>query len=230
MQDLSWFFVIGLAVIVAIAIIIFKIFRGTRTDVITLPAAAFDGAVSVERAIKQRRSIRKYSDKPLVLTDVAQMAWAAQGLTGDDDHGRGVSSAGALYPLETYIVVGNVTGLAAGIYSYHPALHTLTKKMNGDKRKELSDASLSQEWVLTAPASLVLCADYKKTEGKYRERAARYVHIEAGAAAENVYLQAESLGFGTVLVGAFDDVHVQQVLGCAQRIAPLCIMPFGKKQ
>ncbi len=91
-------------------------------------------------------------------------------------------------------------------------------------------AALDQDWVRRAPAALVLAAVYERTEKKYGGRGQRYVHMEVGSAAENVYLQAESSGLATVLVGAFDDAAVRQALGLPENHEPLGIMPVGHER
>ena len=161
-----------------------------------------DGRMPLERAILLRRSVRDYRDEPLSLGDVAQLLWSAQGSTSPRGF-RTAPSAGALYPLEVYLVAGRVDGLAPGVFRYRPDGHELLKVFEGDRRAELASAALGQSWVKDAPASIVISAVYEKTTGKYKERGNRYVHMEAGHAAQNVCLQAVALELGSVVVGAF---------------------------
>jgi len=135
-------------------------------------------------------------------------------------------SAGATYPLEVYVVAGNVTGLAAGIYHYKPQSHEITHETSGDRRQALAAAALGQSMIEDAPLSLVIAAINERTSPRYGERTERYVAMEAGHAAQNVYLQATALGLGTVVVGAFDDGGVSRVMGLGQA-RPLYIMPVG---
>ncbi|MCX7927631.1 MAG: SagB/ThcOx family dehydrogenase [Candidatus Omnitrophica bacterium] len=194
---------------------------------IKLPAIQTTGKLSVEQAIFKRRSVREYKDAPLSLEEVAQLLWSAQGITTKWG-GRAVPSAGALYPLEIYLVVGNVEKLTTGVYQYNPKRHSLIKIVDGDKRLALSASSLFQTAVKNAPVSLVICAQYERTKQKYGERGERYVHIEAGHVGQNIYLQAESLGLATVAVGAFVDEAVKKVLNIKEE--PLYIMPVGKRK
>jgi len=196
---------------------------------ITLPAPALKGKLSVEEALHRRRSVRDYTQGALSLAQVSQLLWAAQGITQRAEGLRTAPSAGATYPLEIYLVAGNVNGLAAGIYRYIPARHALLRTAEGDVRAKLRDASLGQPWVREAPATLAIAAVYARTASRYGGRAQRYVDIEVGHAGENVYLQAESLGLGTVAVGAFNDGEVKKVLGLKKEEAPLYLMPVGKK-
>lgn len=197
-------------------------------EIITLPGVREDGTVSLEKAIKMRRSIRDYQITHLSLTEISQLLWAAQGVT--EDHGglRAAPSAGALHPIELYVVAGSVDGLDTGVYKYKNTQKGLSKIVGGDKRRELSDASLAQSWVLRAPANIVICGVHERVERKYGERAHRFVSIEAGAVAQNIYLQAAVLNLGTVLVGTFDDAKVATIIGAAKGEVPLAILPVGK--
>ena len=196
---------------------------------ITLPSPALKGKLSVEEALRRRRSVRDYTKGALSLAEISQLLWAAQGITLRAEGFRTAPSAGATYPLEIYLVAGNVNGLAAGIYRYIPVRHTLLRTAEGDVRAKLRDASRGQPWVREAPATIVIAAVYARTACRYGGRAQRYVDIEVGHAGQNVYLEAESLGLGTVAVGAFDDAGVKQALGLKKEEEPLYLMPVGKK-
>jgi SagB-type dehydrogenase family enzyme len=194
---------------------------------IKLTQPQYRSNVSVENSLLQRKSVRSYLDEPLTLDDISQLLWAAQGIT----HSRGfrtAPSAGALYPLELYIVVGNVAEVAAGIYKYKPEHHELLKIVGGDKRTELCHAALNQRAIKRAPAVIVFCAVYSRTTSKYGQRGIRYVLIEAGHSAQNVCLQSVSLGLGTVPIGAFNDDRVKKIVHCEADEDPLYIMPVGK--
>lgn len=190
-----------------------------------LPAPRSTGSTSVEQALASRHSVRAFRRGPLTVAQVSQLLWAAQGIT----HGglRTAPSAGALYPLEVYLVVGEVEGLAPGVYRYAADQHAMRQVANGDVRESLSVAALWQESVGHGAIALVFTAVYERTTGKYGERGVRYAHIEVGHAAQNVYLQAEALGLGTVIVGAFNDAAVRKLLRLADEEQPLAIMPVG---
>lgn len=194
---------------------------------ITLPEPLFKGKILTEEALKRRRSVREYQDKPLTLEEISQLLWAAQGITGEYGM-RTAPSAGALYPIELYIAAGRVDGLAAGIYRYRPKGHELQKVAEGDKRGDLYQASLEQESLRDGAAAVVIAAVYGRTTRKYGGRGIMYVHMEVGGVAENIYLQAVSLGIGTVFLGAFDDEMVKKVVNMAEGEEPLAIMPFGR--
>ncbi|MHC1635207.1 MAG: SagB/ThcOx family dehydrogenase [Candidatus Methanospirareceae archaeon] len=195
---------------------------------IKLPEPRYDSETSIEEALLKRRSIRAYKEEPLTLAELSQLLWAAQGIT--DERGfRTAPSAGALYPLEVYVVVGEVENLPKGVYKYKPHEHELIMVAEGDRRVELCDAALSQSPVKDAPVVIVFGAVYERTTRKYGERGIRYVHMEVGHAAQNVYLQAVSLGLGTVVIGAFYDEEVKHVVNMTEEEQPLYIMPVGRK-
>lgn len=196
------------------------------TRMIPLPSPAEANGLSVERAIGARRSVRDFADRPVSLDAIAQLLWAAQGVTSSDGR-RSAPSAGALYPLETYVAAGHVVGLDAAVYRYHPQTHSLVPHRAEDVRADLARAALGQRWMADAPAVLVITAVYERTRRKYGARTERYVHMETGHAAQNIYLQAESLNLGTVMVGAFRDKEVRTVLDLPPREAPLALMPVG---
>ena len=195
---------------------------------IKLPLPRYDSTTSVEKALLERRSVRDLRDEPLTINEVSQLLWAAQGIT--DSRGfRTAPSAGALYPLKVYIAIFNVKGIAKGAYKYNPHKHELVKVKHGDVKNELTLAALGQYWIRKGAAVIVLSAVYERTTKKYGERGSRYVHMEAGHAAQNIYLQAQSLNLGTVVMGAFWDDAVKKIMNMHDEEHPLYIMPVGRK-
>jgi SagB-type dehydrogenase family enzyme len=199
-----------------------------ESDMIPLPAARRDGGASIERVLAERRSVRQYRDEQLSLEAAAQLLWAAQGVTRADGSRRTAPSAGALYPLEAYLVAGSVQGLEPGVYRYVAGRHALVRVHGGDVRAALADAALAQRSITEAPASIVLTGVHARTRERYGDRTTRYVDMEVGAAAQNVALQAVSLGLGCVYVGAFRDATMTQVLRLPADHAPLAILPVGR--
>ncbi len=196
---------------------------------ILLPPRKTDGAMSVEQAIEGRRSERDFQSRPLSLACLAQIVWAAQGITDEGGELRAAPSAGAQYPLDVYAVVGQggVEQVEAGVYRYSPQQHSLRLLSEGDMRQSLSQACLGQRYMAEAPLSLIITAEYDRIRDRYGERGIRYAHIEVGHAGENIYLQVEALGLGTVMVGAFYDDEVAKALGLPSDHAPLGVMPIG---
>jgi SagB-type dehydrogenase family enzyme len=200
-----------------------------RTAAVALPAPRLDGGAPLERALAERRSVREYARGALTLAQVAQLLWAAQGVT-QRDGARTAPSAGALYPLELYLVAGEVRDLAPGVYRYGPGKHQLLPIATGDRRRGLCDAALAQECVAGGAAVFVFTAVERRTTRKYGPRGVRYVHIEVGHAAQNLALQATALGLDSVTVGAFDDAAVARLLQLPEGEAPLYLMPVGVRQ
>ena len=195
---------------------------------ISLPEPRRDSAYSLERAFVERRSVREFGDAPLSLAQLAQLAWAAQGVVAASGR-RTTPSAGALYPLELYIVAANVKDLAAGVYRYEPARHRLAPVAEGDRRRRLADAALGQAWLAQAPLVFVIAAVERRTTAKYGQRGVRYVHMEAGHAAQNILLQARALDLDAVPVGAFSDAEVQAVTALPEDTRPLYLVPVGRR-
>ena len=190
---------------------------------IRLPKPKEKGSTSIEETLHQRRSVRDFRKGPLGLEQISQLLWSA---SGKNLYRRTAPSAGATYPLEIYLVVGEVEGLEKGIYYYSPSRHTLERKKEQDIRNPLSSASLEQRMIERAPINIIIAADYGRTTGHYGQRGMRYVHMEVGHVGQNISLQAIALGLGTVMIGAFDDDRVREILGIDEE--PLYIIPVGK--
>jgi len=207
---------------------VFYVFTPTKVTVseteLKLPKPKYRGEVSVEEALLRRRSIRDFKDEYLTLEQLSQILWAAQGITSEWG-GRTAPSAGATYPLELYVVVRKVNGVENGIYRYSPKDHSLVKVKLGDYSTELMLASGGQQWVKDASVNLVVTADFSRTTRIYGERGRRYVYLEAGHAAQNVYLQVATLELGCVVVGAFNDNQVKRILETTYE--PIYIIPIG---
>jgi len=209
-----------------------------RQTIIKLPSPQLKGKVSLEETILRRRAVRRYRREPLDLSQLSQILWSAQGITGTKGF-RAAPSAGATYPLEIFVFVGKQgiivseakqapEELQAGIYHYEVDSHSLSLHTPGDLRPDLARAALDEEFIVKAPVDIVICALYHRTSYRYGRRGERYVHMEVGHVGENIHLQAVALGLATVEVGAFHDEEVRTVLGVDEQIKPLYIMPVGK--
>ena len=198
---------------------------------IVLPKPSLDGKVSVEKAIQQRRTIRDFKETPLSIPHLSQLLYAAQGITDPKGAGRSAPSGGARYPLDIYVIVGKkgVEGLGEGIYHYTPENHSISSMNNKDLRREIGSASLGQMWMAGASVMFVITAEYRRITGRYGDRGIRYAQIEAGHVGQNLFLQAEALGLGAGIVGAFNDTEVVKVMGIPREHEPLLIMPVGYK-
>lgn len=219
----------GLTLIGAKGWALAKIEQSYQEDVMKLPLPTWEGKVSVEQAIKQRRTIRRYGSRALNADQLSQLLWAAGGITENKGYKRAAPSAGALYPMDLYVVVGEggVASLKAGIYHYEAGKHGLSPVAQGDMRSLVAQASLSQMWMAKAPLCMVITAEYSRVMGKYGRRGIRYAMIEAGHMGQNIFLQARALGLDAGIVGAFDDNRLIEVMGIPSTHEPLLVMPVG---
>lgn len=188
---------------------------------IDLPKPKTKGTVSIEEAIAGRRSKRNYSSKALSNEQISQLLWSAQGITEARSGHRAAPSAGALYPLEVYLVKED------GLYHYIPKGHKLELMKSEDLRPGLAKASWGQSFISQAPISIVICAVYSRVTSKYGLRGNRYVEMEVGHVAENVHLQAVALGLGSVAAGAYSDEAISRLLELPKNEEPLYILPVG---
>jgi SagB-type dehydrogenase family enzyme len=199
---------------------------------VSLPRPSFDGKISVEKAIKGRRTVRDCSEKGLPLNTLSQLVWSGQGITDPLENKRAAPSGGALYPLDLYVLIGEngVEKMEGGVYRYLPKEHSLLPIAKGDRRREIALASLSQMWMVRASVIMIITAEYRRITGKYGERGIRYALIEAGHVGQNLFLQAEALGLGAGIVGAFNDSEVSNIAGLQPKHEPLLMMPVGYKK
>jgi SagB-type dehydrogenase family enzyme len=196
--------------------------ESSESALVKLPSPKLDGPVSVEKALAQRRSIRTYKDEPLSLAQVSQILWAAQGITDAKSGKRTAPSAMASYFLELYLISGEVSGLPEGMYKYQAKGHELVEMAKGDVKTKLFEAA-GQAPIRKAPAALIIAGDSE------RSKKPEWMHLEAGHAAQNVYLQAVSLEMGTVVMAGFKPEEVAKALNIPETEKVIFIMPLGKK-
>lgn len=190
-------------------------------ETIKLPRPDTEGQVTVAQAIKHRRNIRNFTSEPLRLDQIAQLAWAAQGITDEKTGSRAAPSAGAIYPMQLHIV------LPDGLYRYNPESHSITKTVNKDIRRNLHLAAFSQSIVSKALCSFVISGSARKIEAKYRNKGERFICLEAGHIAQNLQLQAVALGLGSATIGALDSKNVAKVCKLDPLQEPLYIICVG---
>jgi SagB-type dehydrogenase family enzyme len=196
--------------------------KGTKmAAIITLDKPDTKGTMTLEQAIATRRSRRHFLSESLSLTQIGQLCWSAQGFTSGRGY-RATPSAGATYPLELFMVSDD------GLFYYLSVKHQLERLRDEDMRSRLASAAWGQEFIEDAPITLVFTAEFSRTTQRYGQRGIRYVYMEAGHAAENIHLQAEALGLGSVAVGAFDDDSVSKVLSLPEQFAPVYMVVVGK--
>ncbi len=199
------------------------------TSKVKLPTPEIEG-LSVEEAIRRRRSERYFADKAISLEQLAQVLLSADGITYSSNGWdfRSAPSGGALYPVEIYVIARNVDTLTDGLYHFQVSDNSLELISEGDFSRQVYKAANEQEAMGSSPVTLILTARFDRSTVKYGDRGYRYVYIEAGAICQNIYLEATSLGLGTVAVGAFDDDALNRLVGVdGANEAALLIMPLG---
>lgn len=194
-----------------------------------LPAVTEPPDLAVASAVGQRRTLRDYADRPLTLAELSWLLSAASGISGDGGL-RTAPSAGAQYPIETYISISRVDGLEPGIYHYVPHHHALDLVRAGSFGGDLMLAALGQEFVRQAPVVVVLSGIFQRVRWRYRERGYRFALIEVGHIGQNLYLAAEAAGLGTCAVGSFVDDALNGLLGLdGVDEAALMVLPVGPR-
>ncbi|MDH4129140.1 MAG: SagB/ThcOx family dehydrogenase [Spirochaetota bacterium] len=183
--------------------------------------------ISLKEALSVRRSVREYHNKQINFLELSKILWSAQGITSSDGY-RTSPSAGAIYPLEVYVVVGNVDGLDSGVYKYKAFENGIIKIADGDKRDDLMNACLEQEWLKYTSAIFVISGVYDRTYRKYGDRATRYIYIEVGHVGQNILLETISLNLKSGVVGAFYEDELKKLLKMPEEEEPLYVLAVGK--
>jgi len=210
-----------LRIIILLLSIIFTSVAGAKMVTLSLPTPKIEKAVYLDEAIQKRRSVRRFSAKALTDYQISKLLWAAQGITDTHNDFRAAPSAGALYPLELYLIKNN------GVWHYLVRNHSIEQINEKDLRSSLANAALEQSCVAQAPIDIVIAADYNRVTKKYGERGIRYTHIEVGHTTENLVLEAAALGLSSITIGAFNDDKVSNLLNLPHNETPLYIIPVG---
>ncbi|MEA2062214.1 MAG: SagB/ThcOx family dehydrogenase, partial [Gemmatimonadota bacterium] len=203
-----------------------------EAETVELPEPQTTGGRPLWETISARRSFREFTDKPVNLITLSQLLWASQGITGrmHDFELRSAPSAGALYPVETYLVANQVESLEPGLYHYNIRSHGLERLRKADLREELMQAGLMQPVLSECAVAFIWTAVVKRSRWKYRQRCYRYIYLDAGHIAQNLSLAAEALGLGSCLVGALFDNEVGcllEVNGADETVLYMCAVgPF----
>lgn len=179
------------------------------------PAGEPSQTMSLDQTLKQRKSIRDFQDRSISLGQLSYLLWASSGIqrTEDGYEFRTAPSAGALYPIETYVVANNVKALEPGVYHYGVQAHQLEQLVQHDFRQQIAGAALGQAMCAAAAAVFVWSAVFERCKWKYGQRAYRYIYLDAGHIAENLALAAVSINLGTCEIGALFDDHVNAIVG-----------------
>jgi SagB-type dehydrogenase family enzyme len=180
-----------------------------------LPSFELYKPLSLDRALRQRKSIRHFQDRGISLGQLSYLLWASMVIQRIEDgyEFRTVPSAGALYPIETYVIVNNVKKLDSGVYHYSVKSHELELLKEGDFRRQIAAAALGQGICASAAAVFVWSGVFERCKWKYGQRAYRYIYLDTGHIAENLALAAVSLNLGSCEIGALYDDHVNAIVG-----------------
>ena len=180
-----------------------------------LPAPAFPSSVDLREVVSRRRSVRTFAKKAVTLGQLSTMLWASAGITRRTANFeyRAAPSAGALYPIETYLVANNVEGLEPGVYHYPVRKHVLQQLSKGEFGKAAAEAALDQDIAAGAAVDLVWTAVFARSVWKYRQRAFRYVYLDCGHIAGQLSLSAVALGLGSCNIAAIYDGEMNALLG-----------------
>jgi len=195
--------------------------RPSMLKIIQLPTPVLTGPVSLEEAIARRRSVRTFTDQKLSFVSIGQLAWAGQGITDKQRGFRTAPSAGAIYPITLYFATGE------GLFVYKPEEHTLEATTNQDLRPALARAASNQEAVAQAACNVIVTGSVRKVAAKYRHSAERFMLLEAGHVAQNILLEAVSLGLGAVPIGSFDINQVRKVCTLPRTLEPVYLICVG---
>ena len=172
-----------------------------------------EGGAPLWDVLMDRRSVRHFKDAPMTKSELSQLLWAAQGITNQGSGFRTAPSAGALYPVETYLVVNSVEDVEPGVYHYAVDKHELDQLRVGDFRLPVAQAALDQEMAYHANVVFIWTAVFERSRWKYKQRAYRYVYLDAGHMAQNAALAAVALNFGSCQIGALYDDEANALIG-----------------
>jgi SagB-type dehydrogenase family enzyme len=220
-----------LSLVMALGFSLGNLTTGFGAEAIKLPPPATKGTVSVEEALQNRRSTRKFANRSLELAQISQLLWAADGINHPQGK-RTAPAARAASAVDLYLVVGErgVTNLAPGIYRFLVADQALELVEKGEFRPAVAKACNAQAWITEAPAIVVITGEYARCAVKNGDKAQMFTHMESGFVAQNLFLQAGALGLGAGIVGGFNDKALAQALKLSQNDVPLLVMPVGYKQ
>jgi SagB-type dehydrogenase family enzyme len=207
---------------------IYKSYPSSRT--VQLPNQLQEPNILFADVLKRRRSIRVFSTHSLSKVELAFLLWASTGIQRIE-HGyefRTAPSAGALYPIETYIAANNVEDVKEGIYHYDIRNHRLEEVKVGSFGDALAHAALGQAMCADASVVFIWTAFFRRSKWKYGQRAYRYIYLDAGHIAQNLALAAASITCGSCQVGAFFDDEINLILGVdGKEESSICLSVVG---
>lgn len=200
-------------------------------DSLTMPE------ITLAQAINQRKSLRKYSNKPLSLQELSFMLWATcwvkeyHSTIYNEFTRRNVPSAGSRHPMECYLLINKAESVQPGLYYYHPLEHTLIKiNTSSEIAQEIYQACLEQSMVIEDAVTFIFTAVPYRASWRYQQRAYRYLYVDVGHIGQNVHLAAEAIQAGACMIGAFVDEAMNHCLGLDEKEEfVIYIAAVGKK-
>jgi len=171
--------------------------------------------VTLNEALHKRKSVRRYAAKPVSREQLSYLLWAVAGVQRSEGsfHFRPAPSAGALYPIETYIIANNSEDMAKGLYHYAVRPHALEELRPGDLARDIVRATMGQRMHGEASVVFIWTAIVQRSRFRYHDRSYRYIHLDAGHIAQNLALAAVSQGLASCQVGAYFDDEVNALVG-----------------
>jgi SagB-type dehydrogenase family enzyme len=179
--------------------------------------------------LMNRKSIRDFSEKSVNIQELSYLLWASTGIQRKEfgyDY-RTAPSAGALYPIETYLIINNVEDMPKGVYHYLIKDHSLEELKLGGYYFEIAKATLDQEMCATAGIVFIWTAIFNRSKCKYGQRAYRYIYLDAGHIAQNLILASTSLNLGSCPIAAFYDEEVNNIIcvdGVEESVLYMCVV------
>jgi SagB-type dehydrogenase family enzyme len=207
---------------------VYKSYPSSKT--IQLPNNLRESKISFSDVLQKRRSTRTFSDEPLSKVDLAFLLWASTGIQRIEHNCafRTAPSAGALYPIETYLAVNNVEDLDQGIYHYNIKNHLLEEIKLGNFGEPLAHAALDQDMCADSAVIFIWTAVFQRSIWKYSQRAYRYVYLDAGHIAQNLALAATSINCGSCHIGAFFDDEINSIIAIdGKEESTICLSVVG---
>lgn len=195
--------------------------RGPQRKIVQLTEPNVTGAMSLEEALARRRSVRRFTNQPLKWAQIGQLAWAGQGITDSQRGLRTAPSAGSVYPIELLFATQE------GLFAYRAAEHSLEQVSDQDLRLALARGGQAQDSAAEAACDIIVAGSLRKLAEQFKDNARNYMLMEAGHIAQNIQLQAVSLGLGSVTLGGFDTQGVRKVCSLSRGLDPLYIIAVG---
>lgn len=205
-----------------------------RFDKIKLPKNFSKSRISLEFAIKKRKSRREFRGKPLSLKELSKLLYYSSGITRNNKDlnqtRRAYPSAGARYPLELYVLVLKEGEIKPGLYHYNAKNHFLEKLLEGNYGENLSYFYEHNVIKKGFPILIIITSITLRSSIKYGKLAQNFVLLEAGHIGQNIYLLSEAMGLSCCAIGGWDEINMNKLLDIDGNYESIVyIFALGKK-